>query len=192
MYADVCRFSTITPFSSFKNILTTTLVTYVNIDLYDKTKFQLQLKLIQNQDLLFPFRLDFTHNEQILLNIDSYISSKLVLWWIFQGHFNEFFVTYKHESDLYSSISNQEETRHNNFLSHQFQINHQLCILRHAYPHKTSNYETILNNNKVLINLLSLRIFYESNVFKIMILRTLATIAKRTFRLSVMIYQSHR
>ena len=35
MYADVCRFLTITPFSSFKNILTTTLVTYVNIDLYD-------------------------------------------------------------------------------------------------------------------------------------------------------------
>ena len=51
MYADVCRFLTITPFSSFKNILTTTLVTYVNIDLYDKTKIQNHMRLIKNKYL---------------------------------------------------------------------------------------------------------------------------------------------
>ena len=52
MNADVCRFLTITPFSSFKSLLTTTLVTYVNIDLYDKTRFQHKLQLILDKYLL--------------------------------------------------------------------------------------------------------------------------------------------
>ena len=106
--------------------MTTTLVTYVNIDLYDKNNvfysLQITLKSISKSKSL---------------TINFILISKNI------------------ELDVDSNNSNPERTRHDNFLTHQFQINHRLCILRHAYLHKTSNYETILNNNKVLINLLS-------------------------------------
>ena len=101
-------------------------------------------------------------------------------------NYKSYFWLSERELKLHFKNSYLEETRHNNFLSHQFQINHQLFILRHAYLHKTSNYETILNNNKVLINLLSLYILWFNDMFKFMIIRTLATIAKY----KIMIYQS--
>ena len=74
--------------------------------------------------------------------------------------------------------------RQSNFLSHQFQINQRLCILRHAYLHKNIQLPTnFLNNNKALINFLSFVYSinhkrFDISFFKFMILRTLATVAK--------------